>query len=132
MTQYYTNGTTITTRRPDPLITAAGRVYNPSEATYERNGWVPCDPPEPVPGPTLEERLAPYMPIIERFMEAWQVTGIGAIPETWLDAIGAVKAAGLTADTALELDILWRQLLPIEDDLRAWLSQQHTQPEPQE
>jgi hypothetical protein len=130
--QHYTNGKTTTTRRPDPLITVLGmRIFNPSEATYERNGWHPCDPPEPVPEPTLEERLAPHMPIIERFMQSWQATGIGAIPETWLDAIGAVKAAGIGADVALELDILWRQLLPIEDDLRAWLSQQ-SQPQPEE
>ena len=96
---------------------AAGAVYDAAEGRAVFTRYV--EPP-----PTLEERLAPHMQAIGIFLQAWQATGIGALPASWPEAIAAIKAAGLTADVALELDILWRQLLPIEDDLRAWLAQQ--------
>ncbi len=96
---------------------AAGAVYDAAEgrATFTRY----VEPP-----PTLEQRLEPHMGAIGMFLGAWEATGIGALPASWPEAIAKIKAAGLTADVALELDILWRQLLPIEADLRAWLAQQ--------
>jgi hypothetical protein len=136
---------TLPYRLPRPAIGWIGR--NASEAEMRGYGCAPCDvettaDPEGAssvydpetgratftryvePPPTLEQRRAPHMQAIGMFLQAWQATGIGALPASWPEAIAKVKAAGLTADTALELDILWRQLLPIEADLRAWLAQQ--------
>jgi hypothetical protein len=103
----------LTTADPE----AAGAVYDAAEgrATFTRY----VEPP-----PTLEQRLEPHMQAIGMFLAAWQATGIGALPASWPEAIAAIKGAGLTADVALELDILWRQLLPVEADLRAWLAKQ--------
>ncbi len=94
----------------------AGAEYN-GDGTYTYKRYVK-------PEPTLEEKLAPYMPIIDAFLTAWGKMGIGTIPETWLEAVQLCRAHNVSADDALEMDVLWRQLLPVEYDLREWLAMQ--------
>jgi len=43
----------------------------------------------------------------------------------WAEMAADLLDEGMTdAEVAAELDILWRQLLPVEADLRAWLAKQ--------
>ena len=136
---FYNNGS-IRRTLPNP-IAHGGIIFDPTPEQYRAAGWreLVADPTpvpegqrvtsrtytvdathayeslhfEPIPEPP--NPLAPYASEIAAFQSLWAGAGLGAVPESWLDAFDMLESAGVDQATINKLLALRVALSPVWD-----------------